>query len=36
LSATIPANNAVGIAVNLAGKTVSGSNMNITVYYTRN
>ena len=36
LSATIPARNAAGIAINLVGKTASGNNMNVTVYYTRN
>ena len=36
LTATIPASNAVGICINLAGKTVSGANLNVAAYYTRN
>lgn len=36
LTATIPAGNAFGLSLNRAGTTVSGSNLNVTVYYTRN
>jgi hypothetical protein len=37
LSATVPAGAAVGLVVNLAGKTgASGHNLNVTAYYTRN
>jgi len=36
LTATIPAGNAVGIAINRVGTTESGQNLQITAYYTRN
>jgi hypothetical protein len=36
LSATIPANNAAGICINRAGGSASGTDLNVTVFYTRN